>query len=437
MAGEAPQVRYAAMHTPAGCATPCACAALRPPCGAQPAERWTLWVKRTDVEGAQYASVKGVDVLQTVDDFKARWVSDKKLDVDPSLVTLRLVKCSPGVPTASEEAQAAPLEPRLTLREAGVADGSSLLADFAAGVSAGARHVSPACALPTLCQREPRLTAPRAAFTALHQTAAAPLVELVLALGQLGLFSAPAAQCSSSSTSSKSEQKREQKRAQATLRMNALEAYGHIVTDGMLRCPVLCTALPAAAVTCAHLVPRMLRAHWAKLGIAEEDPRNVMFIFKCVEEAFDDHLLSFVRTGTFDANGRDLFRVYVWDPTLLDLPVSVNVRNRNERRELPGVQLPESVERTTFRSLHERAPVVLAGPSGMSPFRRALVLQSILARAKACHNGWPDAPPELAELDDAVSPDMSPEKEETVRAWRVAAAAAGSAAVADRGEEAR
>jgi hypothetical protein len=131
MADEAPQVRYAAMPTPAGCAKSCACVALRPPCGAQPAERWTLWVKRTDVEGAQYVSVKGVDGLQTVDDFKARWLSDKKLDMDPSLVTLRLVKRGLGVPTASEEAQAAPLEPRLSLREAGLADGSSLLACIA------------------------------------------------------------------------------------------------------------------------------------------------------------------------------------------------------------------------------------------------------------------------------------------------------------------
>jgi hypothetical protein len=37
------------------------------------------------------------------------------------------------VPTASEEAAALPLEPRLTLREAGVADGSSLLAVITAG----------------------------------------------------------------------------------------------------------------------------------------------------------------------------------------------------------------------------------------------------------------------------------------------------------------
>ena len=47
---------------------------------------------------------------------------------------------------------------------------------------------------------------------------------------------------------------------------------------------------------------------------------------------------------------------------------------------------------------------------------------------KARHNGWPDAPPELAELDDSVSPEMSPDKEEGVRAWRVAVTAATSAA---------
>ncbi len=141
MAGEAPSVRHAAMHTPAGCAT--SCAALRPPRGAQPAECWTLWVKRADVEGARYAEVEFVDCSLTVSKLIARWVSDKKLDVDPSLVTLRLVKSGPGVPTASKEAQAAPLEPRLTLSEAGLVDGSWLLA-----VSPGA-----VCHLPVRCPR--------------------------------------------------------------------------------------------------------------------------------------------------------------------------------------------------------------------------------------------------------------------------------------------
>ncbi len=138
MAGEALQVRCAAMRTPAVCATSCACDALRPPCGTKPAERWTLWVKRTDVEGARYDLIKHVDSGQLVAELIARWVSDKKLDVEPSLVTLRLVKSGPGVPTASEEAHAAPLEPRLTLCEAGLVDGSSLLALFAGAASAGA-----------------------------------------------------------------------------------------------------------------------------------------------------------------------------------------------------------------------------------------------------------------------------------------------------------
>jgi hypothetical protein len=139
MAGEAPQVRYAALPTPAVCATSCACGALRPPCGAQPAERWTLWVKRTDVAGARYAEIEGVDSSLTVSKLIARWLSDKKLDTDPSLVTLRLVKRGPGKPDASVEEQAALLDdPRLTLREAGLADGSSLLALFAGVVSAGA-----------------------------------------------------------------------------------------------------------------------------------------------------------------------------------------------------------------------------------------------------------------------------------------------------------
>ncbi len=83
-------------------------------------------MKRADAGG--YGKVTGVDHGCDVHDFIARWVSEKKLDIDPSFVTLRLVKRGPGKPDVAEEEQAEPLEPRLTLREAGVADGSSLLA---------------------------------------------------------------------------------------------------------------------------------------------------------------------------------------------------------------------------------------------------------------------------------------------------------------------
>ncbi len=88
----------------------------------------TLWLKSLGVAGARYVAVKDVDSMQTVDDFISRWVSEEKLDVRPSLVTLRLVRCAGDEPTAEEEAAAILLSPRRTLREAGIADGSSLLA---------------------------------------------------------------------------------------------------------------------------------------------------------------------------------------------------------------------------------------------------------------------------------------------------------------------
>ena len=139
MAGEAPQVRYHASPTPAGCATSCACAALRPLCGAQPAKRWTLWLKYKleNEEWTRYFAVRGVDPARSVDEFIERLVSDKKLDVDPSLVTLRLVPCAPGDdPSEAQEQAATELSPRRTLRCAGVADGGSLLAVFARGAGA-------------------------------------------------------------------------------------------------------------------------------------------------------------------------------------------------------------------------------------------------------------------------------------------------------------
>ena len=216
---------------------------------------------------------------------------------------------------------------------------------------------------------------------------------------------------------------------QSTLRTDALLAYGHVVTpNGELTCPVLRVALPAAAVTCAHLMPRKLRDHWDRLGIAADNPRNVMFMFKGIEEAFDDYLLSFLRTGGVDAHGVDLFRVFVWDPALLDLSVTINVRSRPERRSLPGVLLPECVEGITFRALHEGEPLPLAGPSGLVPFRRALALQAALAHAQARFHRWPEPPLDLRALNEPVSPDLSPDKEERIREWRAAAADAAAGA---------
>ncbi len=93
----------------------------------------TVWVKRMDVPGARYAEIENVDVLQTVSKLTACWAAQAKLDVDPSLVTLRLVQCGARKPTPLEEAKADVLDdPRLTLAEAGLTDGCSVLA-FVAG----------------------------------------------------------------------------------------------------------------------------------------------------------------------------------------------------------------------------------------------------------------------------------------------------------------
>ena len=94
----------------------------------------TVWVKRMDVAGAQYVDVGNVDLEQTVSKFKSRWVAQAKLDVDPSLVSLRLVNAAGVDPTADEEKQAVELRPRLSLAAAGITDGCSLLA-FIAGAS--------------------------------------------------------------------------------------------------------------------------------------------------------------------------------------------------------------------------------------------------------------------------------------------------------------
>ena len=104
----------------------------------------TVWVKRMDVADAQYVAVKGVDLQQTVDDFKARWVTEEKLDVRPSLVTLRLVKRGAGKPTAKQEEKAKPLDdPSLSLAEVKVTGTAWLLAFVA-----GTLHPRCASALP-------------------------------------------------------------------------------------------------------------------------------------------------------------------------------------------------------------------------------------------------------------------------------------------------
>jgi hypothetical protein len=91
-------------------------------------------VKRTDVQGARYDEVEEVDPALTLSKFIARWVSKKRPELDPSLVTLRLVKCGAGVPDAALESASNLLsDPSMSLSDAGLAPTSWLLANFAGG----------------------------------------------------------------------------------------------------------------------------------------------------------------------------------------------------------------------------------------------------------------------------------------------------------------
>jgi hypothetical protein len=94
---------------------------------AAPGAPLTVWVKRTDKVVARYDDIAAVP-SETVAQFRRRWLAQAKLDVSPSL---RLVKLGAGLPSAGDEAGATVLQPRKTLAQAGVADGSWLVAKFA------------------------------------------------------------------------------------------------------------------------------------------------------------------------------------------------------------------------------------------------------------------------------------------------------------------
>jgi hypothetical protein len=93
----------------------------------------TIWVKRLDVPGTRFSEVEDVDLQQTtVSKFTKSWAAQAKLDIDLSLITLRLLmSCTGDEPTADDESAAKLLRPRLTLAAAGITDGCSLLASVA------------------------------------------------------------------------------------------------------------------------------------------------------------------------------------------------------------------------------------------------------------------------------------------------------------------
>ena len=89
----------------------------------------SVWVKLVDMPNTTHSLLNNVDMQETVDELVAR-LAKTKLDVDPALVTLRLVPCGVSIHSAAEELCAKILaEPRLTLEAAGIFVGCSLLVD--------------------------------------------------------------------------------------------------------------------------------------------------------------------------------------------------------------------------------------------------------------------------------------------------------------------
>ena len=97
----------------------------------------TLWLKRTDKSDAQYDDTLAAP-NETVAQFRRRWVAERKVDLDPGLVSLRLVPDTGDKeePTPADESRATVLNPRKTLAEVGVVDGSCLLAVFVSQTAA-------------------------------------------------------------------------------------------------------------------------------------------------------------------------------------------------------------------------------------------------------------------------------------------------------------
>jgi len=219
-------------------------------------------------------------------------------------------------------------------------------------------------------------------------------------LGQLGVFKRPRTISASSANT-----------AQSRLRNDLRIAYGFGPGATSVVCPILMQSVVSEFVGCAHLVPRQLREVWPELGIVNE-LRNVLLMFRSIEEAYDDFVLSLLWAGVQDSDGRDLYRVHVWDPTLRALPVTVNVRRRDAPR-FGGVVIP-TLDAITFDELHGQLRM-LASRSGHAPYRRSLAFQAQLARAKALFSGWDVVE---VDMDAAVTPDISPDKMDSLIAWR-------------------
>ena len=297
-----------------------------------------------DVAGARYAAVKTVDLEQTVDDLTAHWVFQAKLDIEPSLVTLWLVKCGAHKPAPEDETKELD-DPRLTLAEAGITDGCSLQAHFA-GVAAGNS------------QKELM-----AAVTSLTETVAA-LADRI-SVTQRDLLD-PWDGLNTSEVSS---------RNRSTFAKKVVEYY-YGDKKAVATCMITGEAGSAARpVVCAHIWPYCSHGKGLeKLGLRHDDVHsasNSLMLLEVIEEAF------YAKRVAFEYCCKDdTFLLRVVDPTLLEGTV-YGARKFSALEGRP-VRLPEEA--------HGR---VVEGRA-VFPFRRLLAWHFSHALQKALDLNWRD-----------------------------------------------
>jgi len=351
------------------------------PCGAQ-VDGLTLWVKRTDAVGARYAEVENVDPRTTVSKLIARWVASEKLDVTPSLVNLRLVKRGPGgVPTAEQESEALQsptsllVDPSQTLAEAGVSDGSWLLAVSSTQHSGAyaARSAREPTALLTCPLANPVFAANEELekrVRALEATSLDPWEDLP----------------------SDSSRLRKDFRNRVILFYNADD-------NAAAQCMVTGSrATGHKGVIAAHIWPSATKGvGLARFGLAPQDihsPRNGMLLLKSIESAFDQKRVAFAYNSV-----RRTFDFAVLDRSLDLHPIDATS---------DAVGAPSM---TTFKHFHGK-PLQLPPASseyGAFPFRRLLAWHFVHALDKAVRLKSRDEE-ELAKYYPVVA-------EHNVRSW--------------------
>lgn len=177
-------------------------------------------------------------------------------------------------------------------------------------------------------------------------------------------------------------------------RCPALEAYG-VEHDGMVLCMASDRYFPAALVRAAHI----LRVEWAaiegEMGIPVNSARNIVFLHKRIEEAFDrqDCCLQVQPDGGY--------KFEVLNPHLLTEPSRCWVIGNNAElgkpRDTDNMRGSEAGLR--WADLHGKQ-LVIPPTAREVPAKRCIALHSLAAQEMAVGRGW--IAPGQVHVDDSA-----------------------------------